>query len=163
MDWCKQKWVNLKAHTIHGRLNRARFFLWGLGYNLLLGVVSTILGVLLSFLGNVRATLAAVVQFAFNILSMVISIFLLIGRLHDLNWSGWMILVPVAFELVIAGVMMWLLFTGQAVVGGPLFWIVWGICLAFVLFLYFKRGTVGPNRFGPDPVDEPWKKEEKKG
>lgn len=48
MEWVQQKWTNLKAHSLHGRLNRARFGGWGIGYNVLLGVVAAILGVSVS-------------------------------------------------------------------------------------------------------------------
>jgi uncharacterized membrane protein YhaH (DUF805 family) len=48
-----------------------------------------------------------------------------VRRLHDLNWSGW-----------------WYLLT----------FIPFASLVFFVAFIF--RGTVGPNRFGPDPLAE---------
>ena len=61
----------------------------------------------------------------FHIIIFVLSILLMVGRLHDLNRSGW-------FSLLI--------------------FIPLINCVLFLILL-FCRGTKGSNRFGPDPLE----------
>lgn len=61
---------------------------------------------------------------AFALLTFIPSIALAFRRLHDLDKSGW-----------------WLLLSFVPVIG----WLV-------LLYFMIKRGTVGPNSFGPDPL-----------
>lgn len=138
MEWCKQKWVNLKAHSIHGRLNRLRYFTWNLGYGFLLCIPALVI-----------TALAFGVNFGFLwlmiplvVLQMIIWVLIFVGRLHDLNLSGWYAAVFYAISYC-----------------GPLFGETMEIICAVIsllvsLILLFKRGTIGPNRFGNDPVDE---------
>lgn len=151
MDWCKQKWVNLKAHTIHGRLNRWRYFLWGIGYNLIPGIPMLLIAVLMIWASMEYMVLLTVLGYLLELLQLVFCVLLLIGRLHDLNLSGW---YTVGVYAIIGSI---------GLLGEMIGIICTVIGLILLLFFTFKRGTVGPNRFGPDPVDEPWKKEEKKG
>jgi uncharacterized membrane protein YhaH (DUF805 family) len=81
-------------------------------------------------------------------------------RFHDLGMSGWWILLPYG-SLVLTMVSMGFLAVGSAtssfgavglsiifMVGsvGVVFWALWQ-----VIKLFFFRGTVGPNNFGPPP------------
>ncbi|MBF9030698.1 DUF805 domain-containing protein [Rhodobacterales bacterium HKCCE3408] len=88
--------------------------------------------------------------------SIVSLVFLLPGlavtarRLHDIDRSGWFMLLPYA-PLILAGV------TAGMSGGEPgTFTIVLGVIgLALMILLLvwlIKKGTDGPNRFGPDPL-----------
>ena len=68
--------------------------------------------------------LAALIFLGFLILSILPSVAVVVRRLHDMNYSGWIIL---AFLIPIAG---------------PIAQLV----------MMTSRGTLGPNRFGPDPL-----------
>lgn len=88
-------------------------------------------------------------------LTLVLSVPLMLKRLHDLNQS-FRLLVPVFVleALAIAGDLMgW---TGNETDLNPLGWglvAVYGIyALALFIYLGFYRGTAGTNDFGPDPL-----------
>lgn len=75
------------------------------------------------------------------IIALIILIFigdltLSVRRLHDLNLSGWWYL-PIAVLNIL-----------------PDIFILNLIELCFYIFLVFKRGTVGENRYGADPLSK---------
>ncbi len=138
MDWCKQKWVNLKAHSLHGRLNRWRYFTWHVGYGFLLLIPAMVI----ALAAYLTSWLLAVLIFPLAIFQYVVITLLLIGRVHDLGYSGWYVAGWYALS-----------FIGQFF--GEVVALILGIIdVIVILILLFKRGTVGPNRFGNDPVDE---------
>lgn len=92
---------------------------------------------------------------AISVLSLVVSVPLMLKRLHDLNRS-YLLLVPAfVFEaLSVAGDLAGL--TGTADEPNTLGWVmmaVYGIyALALLVHMGFYRGTIGPNDYGPDPL-----------
>lgn len=106
-----------------GRLNRKPYVLWTFS----LGLVSAAM----SILQEAVLQLPAVASLALLLLMMLClivvtwsSLALAVKRLHDLNWSAWMVLgffVPI-------------------------------INIALAFYLWFARGTRGFNRFGDDPL-----------
>jgi uncharacterized membrane protein YhaH (DUF805 family) len=90
---------------------------------------------------------------------------LFIKRLHDTGWSAWwatatfggtvivvILLAAVSGRLIplselahLAGVLGWI--TSIAYLGAVLVWMI-------VFFRLLRRGTVGPNRFGADPLPQ---------
>ncbi len=60
---------------------------------------------------------------------VVLSFSITVRRIHDLNWSGWLFLLM--FVPFIGGV--------------------------FALVVLFMKGTVGPNKYGPDQADRNFK------
>lgn len=79
-------------------------------------------------------------------------------RLHDMNYSGWW-QVPV--HLVPVGILGILMVCARLALLHPLTAWLSGLAamaltfvfyLVFFIFLSAKRGTIGPNRFGPDPL-----------
>jgi uncharacterized membrane protein YhaH (DUF805 family) len=73
-----------------------------------------------------------------------VSLAVSVQRLHDLDLSGWWILVAVAIGLV-QGV--------SETSGIPALMLLSGIAgLAFGVWLLVAKGTDGPNRFGPPPT-----------
>lgn len=100
-----------------GRAARSEFWYWVL-FTILLGIVTTIIDAAV-FPGN---TISPVNTIA-GILTLLPSISVQIRRLHDIDRSGWWLLI----FLTIIGV----------------FVLLYWACL---------RGTVGPNRYGADPL-----------
>ncbi|HMI96018.1 MAG TPA: DUF805 domain-containing protein [Micropepsaceae bacterium] len=115
----------------HGRAARAEFWHYVLVY-LLIGILLDILGIRL---------LSTVVGLALLVPTLAITI----RRLHDVNRSGWLILVPLvpAFLTVSLFYLYWPL--------GVVFALATVACSAYLIYLYVLPGTTGPNQFGPDP------------
>ncbi len=100
-----------------GRLGRARFFLRAFGYYFLFLFASG----LLSGLGAALSpTLAPILIIPLAIAYAVIAFSQSVKRLHDMNWSGW-----------------WLLL-----------FVIPFVNLVMALVLLFKPGTDGPNDYG---------------
>ena len=64
---------------------------------------------------------------------------IIVRRLHDINLSGWWILS--------CSILFYVLFYIKQ------FYIVSILGTIFLLILIFKKGTKGPNRFGEDPLE----------
>ena len=108
---------NTSMWSPKGRMNRGKYF--KVQFFLFLG------GVI--FYSVLYSGDAALIIIAFLLLLCLIAplnIFSSIRRLHDLELSGWLVLITLI----------------------P--WIGW----VYLLYLLFARGTKGPNRFGPDPL-----------
>jgi len=76
-----------------------------------------------------------------------------VRRLHDIDRSGWWILMPLAPYLLGFAIMLGSFaggMPGLTIVGGLAF-LVGVICAIVLLVWYCSAGTNGPNRFGPDP------------
>lgn len=69
-------------------------------------------------------------------------------RLHDANLSGWIQVVPVSLALL-GGAAVHLDFGTSAYMCIMLA----GLSGLWLIIAYARRGTVGPNRFGPDPLE----------
>ncbi|MFA4944982.1 MAG: DUF805 domain-containing protein [Lentisphaeria bacterium] len=108
--------------SFQGRMRRRDYWLKGFLVLLPLGILNNILAY------GVDDDGARVVAMVIGIASMWPGFALVVKRLHDRNRSGWF-----AATLLI-----------------PFANIVFGIWI--LIEVWFLRGTVGPNRFGPDPV-----------
>jgi uncharacterized membrane protein YhaH (DUF805 family) len=72
-------------------------------------------------------------------------LWLMVRRFHDQDRPGWAALFPTALAIL-------------AVIGVPLdAALLASVCLGFLIVL-FLPGTIGPNRYGPDPRG--WKSRE---
>lgn len=110
--------------TTKGRLNRLPYFLYGIGISMVAGIV-LVLFMGLFAVDESLGILGMFVYFIFALAIIPVNICLSIRRLHDLNQSGWLLLlhfVPYIGSL--------------------------GLCI----YLTFIRGTYGPNKYGPDPL-----------
>ncbi|NCP67115.1 DUF805 domain-containing protein [bacterium] len=142
-----------------GRLNRQRYF----GYGFLAGFVWFLLamGVLLfSLFGGGSGESISAMSFAGAMPSLMlllipmyvaliwIQICLTVKRLHDLNHSGWWMLLPAGMGFV-AGFLAEMgdaMATVAMLINIPI--------IIYAIYLLFWSGTKGDNRFGPDPLDQ---------
>ena len=113
---------SLKWTTYNGRLNRMRYFLRSLALGLGSGVVAFI-GALFAILAmDLDKASAQLVAYVFCVPVFVLSWFNSVKRAHDLDKSGWMVLLTIV----------------------PIVNIIFG------LYLLFAKGTEGPNQYGED-------------
>lgn len=111
--------------TTQGRLNRYPYF----KYLMLLWLASFVIGVVFGFLGTILtgdsdSMLTVAPTGLFSLCTSVGSFMIGIRRLHDLDKSGWfMLLVLIPFVNII-----------------------------FALYLLLAQGTVGYNKYGADPL-----------
>lgn len=75
-----------------------------------------------------------------------------VRRLHDLNYSGWWLALPFALWLLLPRLMLPM---GATQIFSVIYGLVGVLFLLFGLLLLFKRGTVGHNRYGDDPLSSP--------
>jgi uncharacterized membrane protein YhaH (DUF805 family) len=139
--------------SFRGRINRAKYWLGILVY--------VIVGLLMASLGY-----AAGESGAFQLLNIIVNIGLFIGglalgakRLHDRDKSGWWLLVfyIVPSTLFAIGAVTFLYGLGEETAGGVIGGVI-AYVLGLAVFVWAiveigcLRGTLGPNRFGPDPL-----------
>ena len=129
-----------KYCCLKGRASRSEFW-WFCLFTLLIQIAVAIVGMIMPALAS--------------IISAVLGLWLLLPtlgvstrRLHDCNFSGWWQALPLAAVLpAIAGAVLeadWLLMLAGCAAG---------FASLALLIIYALRGTAGPNRFGPDPLD----------
>lgn len=114
--------------TYKGRLNRLSYFLRIVGFwttMILLYLIAVVASVISEYLGM----LFILVLFISYIVGLIFLLFQAIKRLHDLDKSGWYLLIKLAVIIPLIG---------------------WIISLGFELYLFLVKGTTGQNRFGPD-------------
>jgi uncharacterized membrane protein YhaH (DUF805 family) len=80
-------------------------------------------------------------------------------RLHDMNYSGWWQAVIYFFPAVLLGTVVMVM--GATIIVDPLASGITGIVTMIILFVFYclyfiflsiKRGTIGPNTYGDDPL-----------
>ena len=154
----------------HGRISRSQFWLrailpiWGIW--LLLWIMT--------FASAVNDNKAAAGLFGFLLLLYGLAIIwpalvTNIKRIHDRNKSGWFILIPlipgvltvIVWTMAIIGAVASALTKSDAALGyaigaGAFTWVLGLVSLAISIWFFVEfgcmRGTIGANRFGPDPV-----------
>jgi uncharacterized membrane protein YhaH (DUF805 family) len=130
--------------SFHGRINRAPYWLTTLA---IFAIV-----VALAVLGALSGGLGGLVLVLLVLYIPLLWTGLAIGakRLHDRGKSAWWLLVFYVLPSVLGGIADHLGGAGfifhiaAAAVG------IWGL-----VELGFLRGTVGPNQYGPDPLQQP--------
>jgi uncharacterized membrane protein YhaH (DUF805 family) len=116
---------------VHGRVNRAKFWLVALGIFVLEVIIFAVLGGTTAMSTDPQQAMAnigpvaGIVLFVFGVVALWISIAVAIKRYHDRNKSGW-----------------WVLIVFVPIIGG----------LWYLIECGFLRGTPGPNNYGPDPL-----------
>ena len=123
-----------------GRASRSEFW-WLCLFTFILNLVVALLGSLLPALGSIVSAVQA-------LWLLLPTVGVTTRRLHDRNLSGWWQVLPLAAVLpAIAG----------AVLGADGLLVLAGCAVALaslgLLVVYALKGTTGPNRFGPEPLD----------
>jgi uncharacterized membrane protein YhaH (DUF805 family) len=145
--------------TVRGRTNRGRYWLT----QLLLWVslmVFVLLGVLLrpamelsdGAAQTVLEVLAAIVAVVFVIVWIVLGILLTIRRLHDRDKSGHWIWLFYVLPSLLNGIARAMHKGAGMEVAALLILPALAIAIWGFIEIGCLRGTVGPNRFGPDPL-----------
>lgn len=117
------------ANLFEGRLGRWQYFMTSFLSGLYIMAIFIVLGFVLSF-GLVVTSHSAgpMMSFAFilvYVLAIPLSVSLMVRRAHDLNWSGWY----------------------------ALFFLIPVVNAVFAFLFLFKKGTEGPNKYGPPQAD----------
>jgi len=142
--------------SFHGRINRAKYWLFVLGVWvwIFVSVTPLLRTFSVSFEDNKsesQIAIAIIVIFGWWLALIYISVAVMVKRLHDRGRSGWLLLLFFSLALVlgllekagdIAGD-----YRGSGVTLGGLIFMIWQI-----IELGCLRGTRGPNRYGPDPL-----------
>ena len=129
-----------KYCRLKGRALRSEFW-WFCLFTFILNIIVALLGSLLPALGSIVSAVQA-------LWLLLPTVGVTTRRLHDRNMSGWWQLLPLAAALpAIAGAVLesdgLLMLAGCTV----------ALASLALLIIYALRGTAGPNRFGPDPLD----------
>jgi len=148
-----------------GRINRAKYWLWILLYLIAAIIVGIVVYVISSpTIGNLPIV-GNLVQLAFSIAAFVSSLAVVTKRLHDRAKSAAWLIVYVLIPSILLGVgaAFALYGYGMAAGGGDLggMGTIGGLLvLAAFVFLIWAfvdlaclRGTIGPNQYGPDPLE----------
>jgi uncharacterized membrane protein YhaH (DUF805 family) len=132
--------------SFDGRINRAKFWLAMLifvGYGIVVGIVSGILIAISFYVGIAFYAVAAII-------GLILGVAVGVKRLHDRDKSGvWLVLfylVPIALQGLA-------IFSGSETIGMLLNLIAAAISIWMIVELGCLRGTVGPNQYGPDPLE----------
>ncbi|MBR2734311.1 MAG: DUF805 domain-containing protein [Selenomonadaceae bacterium] len=114
-----------QVFTTEGRLNRLRYLKYQLIWSLLVGLAGGILTVLGELVTNdPQSVLVTIPTGIMSFVGFVGGFRLAIRRLHDLDKSGWFMLL----------------------------WIVPVVNVIFAIYLFCFKGTDGYNRYGADPL-----------
>lgn len=140
--------------TFQGRINRAKYWLAVLIY--------FVAAIVLALLGFMADRIVGGVGLLYGIVGTVVYVALLVSsvgvgikRLHDRDRPGWWLLIFYVLPTVILLVGTFLSWSTRSMAISAVFSLVasaisiWGF-----VELGCLRGTVGPNRYGPDPLAE---------
>ncbi|MBR4903204.1 MAG: DUF805 domain-containing protein [Selenomonadaceae bacterium] len=115
-----------KIYTTEGRLNRGQYIKYMILLAIMGGVGTFVTSSMATFLtGNPEGMLVKLVTAAWGIAAVAGNIMLMIRRLHDLNKSGYFVLVALI-----------------PVIG-----------FIFSIYLFCAPGQVGWNQYGADPLE----------
>jgi uncharacterized membrane protein YhaH (DUF805 family) len=145
-------WGNL-LFGVQGRINRAKFWLAVLVYF----VVSVVVGVIGFASGS--ETLAQTLSSLVSLVTFISGIFVGIKRLHDRDKSGWWLLIFYIVPGVLTGigaVIAFFALAEESAGAGTIGFLFVAAGLAVLIWAFVElgclRGTVGPNKYGPDPL-----------
>lgn len=148
-----------------GRINRAKYWLWILLYLIAAIIVGIVVYVISSPMAGSTPIVGNIVQLAFTIAAFVSSLAVTTKRLHDRAKSAWWLLVYVLIPSILLGVgaAFAVYGYGMAAGGGDPggMGMIGGIlvlaCVPFYIWAFVDllclRGTIGPNQYGPDPLE----------
>jgi uncharacterized membrane protein YhaH (DUF805 family) len=134
--------------TFSGRINRAKYWIAALVY----AAISFVFGVVAYFadLSTAVQTINAIV----TVVLMASSFGVAIKRLHDRNKSGWYVLLFMVAPMILfaTGLVIGTMSTGSDFVATALWLAAFVIGIWAFVELGCLRGTIGQNKYGPDPL-----------
>jgi uncharacterized membrane protein YhaH (DUF805 family) len=140
-----------------GRINRAKYWLWVLLYFIAAIVVSVIIYLIDS------PIFGGILQVAFSIVVIITALAVTTKRLHDRSKSAWWLLVFWLVPSILLGIGIGVYVysavdtggstTTAIIVGGVMFALAFALTVWAFIELACLRGTVGPNAYGPDPLE----------
>lgn len=138
MDWGNY------LFSFEGRINRAKYWLVVLISILVMGVSVGILFALnFSMPGFI---IAGIIYLGLLYCGIAVGA----KRLHDRNKSGWWLLVFYLLPNVLSGIGS---MSGSPGLNGILSLVSFAILIWAIVELGCLRGTIGPNQYGPDPLE----------
>lgn len=138
MDWGNY------LFSFEGRINRAKYWLVVLISILVMGVSVGILFALnFSMPGLI---IAGIIYLGLLYCGIAVGA----KRLHDRNKSGWWLLVFYLLPNVLSGIGS---MSGSPGLNGILSLVSFAILIWAIVELGCLRGTIGPNQYGPDPLE----------
>ncbi|TPE64593.1 DUF805 domain-containing protein [Sandaracinobacter neustonicus] len=137
-----------KYATFSGRAQRSEYWWWYL-FNFLVVGGATIIDIAIFGVGPDKVQpISGILSLGFMLPNLSVTC----RRLHDGNRRGWWMLLP-----LLTFIPLMFLFAGAAkpqpsfAMGGVTIVVGFGT-IGLLLYWLIKRGTDGPNRFGPDPL-----------
>ena len=132
--------------SLRGRLARMPFWSAVIVTYALMFIFAVLLGIVGELAGNTGSDIPVIA-----VLSPLLWIWVLVAigvkRLHDLNWSGLWVVIPMAIGFLVPEVLgLGTSLSMRIFAGGA------GIAACVLLALGFPQGSVGPNRYGADPL-----------
>jgi uncharacterized membrane protein YhaH (DUF805 family) len=138
-----------------GRISRKQYWLWYF-------LPVTIVGIVIDLFSLIPGLFFKVLPSLFALVLLWPHIAILIKRIHDRNKSGWLvwfIYVPATLALIfVTGTIIAAAAKGAAaaltlgIIAAVLGVVLFGVAVWFFVEFGCMRGTIGPNRYGPDPV-----------
>jgi uncharacterized membrane protein YhaH (DUF805 family) len=139
MDWLRL------FFSFQGRINRAKYWLLTL-----MSLAVTLAVSFLLFTISGRPPLAVLLVL---VIPFVVSVFAIaVKRLHDRDKSGWWMLLFYFLPRVLDSIGER---TENQLVFVVMFVLSFGISIWAIIELGVLRGSIGPNRYGPDPISAP--------
>jgi uncharacterized membrane protein YhaH (DUF805 family) len=141
---CLSKYVDF-----NGRAPRSEYW-WFVLFALLVGIATALIDRVVApgyVAAHGRGPVSMVASLALLLPSLAVSV----RRLHDIDRTGWWILIVYVAVLVLAFVAIGAAFTGHAAAALIMLLIMLALCVWLIVW-FATKGTAGPNRFGPDPL-----------
>lgn len=139
--------------SFSGRLNRKPY--WLFVFSIFLGMI--IVGAIAGGLYGLDLYSVAVIVVGIGYFALVVaSLSFVVRRLHDRDKSAWWLLVFYLLPTILAGISRYVSGPEPGLNGpGAIFQLAGGIISIWAFVeLGFFRGTIGSNRFGPDPLSD---------
>jgi uncharacterized membrane protein YhaH (DUF805 family) len=137
-----------KYATFSGRSRRKEYWMFFL-FNIILSIIFAILDLIFDLrLINNSISNTGILGGIYSLVTFIPSLAAAVRRLHDINKSGWYLLLPVApYTLIILGVVLKSGIIILSILGGLT---AMGLGILLIVWLA-TEGTSGENQYGPDP------------
>lgn len=135
-----------KYATSTGRASRSEY--WWFYLFIILGTI--FFGIIEGMFFGFDDTDPSPISTVFSLATFIPTIAVTIRRLHDVDRSGWWQIAPIGL-ILITGIMAAI----EAVILATAAGVAALVCVILLIVWLIKRGTIGDNRFGSDPLDGP--------